>query len=394
MAKINSVESAGRYDGLGIGPRHEYSFETQTGVPIDGGNALLRKMAPFTLRLLPPEELLVAAALLEQGIDLHSAAGAGRSAAESSAVFAAQARSVDLINAAAQGVDQNKLATELSNALAQVSAVSAETTALQSFISEGQFFGGQDYAVTLSDAYAAADIALQLKKILEAPPLTLLVNPNNMAISYMNVQGYATRTRDGYLFERWGEDQATISFSGSTGAFIAGVANAPGTNPTLPQASGKTTSPSGVQFASKRDSASWQNLMSLFQFYKSNGYIYDTLKGSEAHYFAGAVAIDYDQWTYVGHIESFNYSYDSTKPHHIDWSMEFKVDRMYDNAEQTTVVLPQTAPTESPQGFLPSKGAPNSFGDALAGIAGTWEESIDRDSTFGVVPFELLVPTS
>lgn len=388
------ADNASRYDGIGVGPRLGYTFEVQQSIPIDGGNQHNRNLSPFQFRLIVPDALLVAAAQVENGVDLLSATGVGGTATDAAAVFTAQARSVDLISAAAQGADQNVLAAQVGSALARVSAVNTAQAVLESFVASGQFLSGQalEYFVTLSDAFTAADIALQLQRILNAPALTLLVNPNNMAIAYNNIQSYATRTRFGYVFERWGEDQPTISFQGSTGAFISGVANGAGTVVTLGQISGETPVASGVQFASRRDSAAWQNLQALFHFFENNGYIYDTLGASEAHLLVGAVAIDYDQWTYVGHIESFDYAFQAGSPNRVEWSMEFKVDRMFDNAQPTMAVLPQAGPTESPNGFLGSGGTPSSFGNAAASLGGTLNSSIDGNSEFGVIPFELLVP--
>ena len=81
------------------------------------------------------------------------------------------------------------------------------------------------------------------------------------------VQQYNDRTRYGYVFQGWGEEQTRLTISAKCGAFSSG---------------GR-----GVQYASKRDSAAWQNLMTAFQFYKNNGYIYDTLGKSNAHLFVG-----------------------------------------------------------------------------------------------------------
>ena len=66
---------------------------------------------------------------------------------------------------------------------------------------------------------------------------------------------------------------------------------------------------------------------------------------SEAHLAIGAVAIDYDQMTYVGNIDSFEYTYSAEMQHRIEWSMEFTVGRMYDHAEEPVVVAPQSTPT-------------------------------------------------
>lgn len=334
MAKIGTAEVAGRYDGLGVGPRQDYSFEIQDGLPVDGSNAALRAQSPFTLRLLPPDALLEAAASAEEGSEAN----------------------VDLITAAALGASQNSVAAQLSTYLARVSPIETTTSQLETFLAGGQTFSGTEAAQAIADTLAAADIALQLRRILEAPPLTLLVNPNSMAINYTNIQNYGTRTRFGFIFERWGEEQPSISFSGTTGAFYAGTTDG------AASATGLTSSASGRAFAVKRDSAAWQNLVSLFQFYRNNGYIYNTRDNSEAHHFVGAVAIDYDQWTYVGHIESFEYSYEATNGERIDWTLEFKVDRMYDNAVQSFSVSPLSA------------GA-----------------TVTEDGEYGSVPFDLLV---
>ena len=94
-------------------------------------------------------------------------------------------------------------------------------------------------------------------------------------------------------------------------------------------------------------SKAWQNFQALYTFYLNNGYIYDVLGRSEAHQFIGAIAISYDQWTYIGHIESFEYSYDENMPHRVEFSMEFVASQIFDNADSPSVVLPLTAPTAS-----------------------------------------------
>lgn len=374
MAKIGEAEAADRYDGIAVGPRLDYTWEVQSNLPVDGSNSLLRDLSPFTLRFVPPDALLVAAA------------------AE------ANLEPVDLITAAAQGADRNALAAQLSEKLAAVSPITAGDSTLATFVANGQVLStsGTDYYPTIANAAQAADIALQLKRMLAAPPLTLLVNPREMSITYTNIQNYSTRTRLGFVFERWGEDQPSITFSGSTGAFMAGAADAPGTDVYTAQSSGTTTVVSGMQFASKRDSAAWQNLMALLHFYRSNGYIYDTLNKTEAHLFIGAIAIDYDQWTYVGHIESFEYTYDEGQPNRVEWSMEFKVGRMYDNSEATYAVLPMSAPTTSPSdpkygGMGQDTRDTSVRAIDILGLSGVPEPgSTTPDSRYGVLPFELL----
>lgn len=327
MAQIGTAPAANRYDGIPTGPRFAYLFETQEGTPVDGTNALLRDLAPFTLRLIPPDALLEAASGNET-------------------------EAVDLIQAAALGSSTTSTANQVATAISTVSVTGTGkgslTTSLTQFVSAGQFFSTSDSAFVskLADAFTAADIALQLQLILNSEPLTLLVNPTDMEVQYTKVQSYQSRTRYGYVFEAWGEEQPSISFSGSTAGFVAG-----GTDTASPygaQVSGQTSSVSGYQAAARRDSAAWQNFAALYHFYRNNGYIFDTIGGSEGHLFVGGVAIDFDQWTYVGHIESFSYRFEEDSPHKVTFDMEFKVSRMYDRAQSSSTVLPQTSPTLSP----------------------------------------------
>lgn len=315
---------ADRYDGLAVGPSLLYSFETQAGIPVDGTNAMLRDVSPFTIRVLPPE------------INL------GNSDVNVNALGHAN-QSVEGFNTAA---DAYRSAFGGQSVTGE--AVQTRLSSLQQIVSAGQVLNdstSQDERAVLVDQYTAADIAYQIERILQTPPLTLLVNPSSMAVSHSPVQQYQQRGRDGYVFERWGEAQPTVSFSGSTGGFIAG------NNPNTPAGNNvgtETDSVSGLQPASKRDSAAWQNFISLYHFYRNNGYIYDTIGKSEAMLFVGALAIDYDQWTYVGHINSFSYSVNEETPHRIEWEMEFQVDRMYDNSVPPVSVLPMQAPNPSP----------------------------------------------
>ena len=373
MASPDNVEIARRYDGIVVGPRLEYSFETQGNIPIDGGNQLLRNLSPFTLRFVPPPSLLEAAGLGEI------------------TVGGTNDVSVNLITAAMQSNAVNgQVATELERA----TAIGVTFEILESYVATGQFVGAggsQTEFSTIADAVVAADIALQLKRMLAVPPLTLLVNPETFSINYTNIQNYTTRTRTGYVFERWGEEQPTMSFTGWTGGFISGMTASPGTDPIADGINGKTSFVSGLQAASRRDSAAFQNFTALIHFFRNNGYIFDNINKTEAHQFIGAIAIDYDQWTYVGHFETFDFTEEETEPHRLQWNAEFRVDQMFDHAQSPLVVLPQIAPTPSPS--TPSGGTggtTQSISDVMGNLSNTFQNSTDPDSEFGVIPFELL----
>jgi outer membrane biogenesis lipoprotein LolB len=367
MARLGSAPPAARYAGVAVGPRLAYTFETQTGIPVDGTNASLRNMSPFTLRMIVPDALLGmvegeaqaaaqslaalnALALADQALALSGNTGATARLAESNARAASAgdlAKNVGIIGSAATGSNANGTANATARALARVSAigdVSQESIAqLQSFVASGKFFNGQDsgFVSTLADAYTAADIALQLSNMLAMEPLTLLVNPTEMTVTHARIQTYQQRGRNGYIFEAWGADRPTISFSGSTAGFVAGAPDP--SNGYAAQVDLTTTTASGYQSAARLDSAAWQNFMALYQFYRNNGYIYDTIGGSEAHLFIGSVAIDYDQFTYVGNIDSFEFTFDAQSPHRVDFNMEFHVTRIYDNDKSSAAVAAMTS---------------------------------------------------
>lgn len=310
-------DNASDYDGLIAGPGYSYTYEQQVGKPVDGSVSLPRLLSPFTIRFVLPE--LVGE---EGGVDVNLIGRASQSPEENNAL-ANQAR------------DRFGLPTVVSG--------SSQLTSIRAEYSAGQFLTNKSSKTTravLADSATLSDIRYQIEKLLSVPPLTLLVNPNSMSVAYSAVQNYSDLTRNGYVFQRWGEEQPSINFSGSTGAFTAG-------SNVVSNFSTESVGPNGVQFASKRDSAAFQNFSSLYQIYRHNGYIYDSLGKTNAMLMVGAIAIDYDQNTYVGHIESFSYSYEEDSPHRIQWEMDFKVSRMYDHANAPVVVLPETSPSLS-----------------------------------------------
>ena len=367
----SGLPAAGEYAGLSTGPGIEWSYEDQSSIPVDGSSRRARQLSPFTIRILPP-----------------AISGAGNQVATDTPTV-----NVDLIGDAVDHVSYAAdSAAQVASAFGITAAVNGDNIGsladtLYQGVAAGQYLSsasGTQIRTTLTDSTTALDIAAQVARILATPPLILLVNPTNMTITYTPVQGFSDRGREGFIFQRWGEEQVNIKFSGTTGAFIAGQSSTTVLGEV--EANG-TDVATGVQFASKRDSAAFQNFQTLFQFYRNNGYIYDTVNRTEAHQMVGAIAIDYDQWTYVGHIESFNYSYSSESPHRIEWDMEFIVDVMFDNAEQTSLVLPMQSPTPNPTtpgGTTPTVGEKPRWGSASGA---TLEEQLGAE--FGVLPFDL-----
>jgi hypothetical protein len=365
MARLGSTPPAARNAGIAVGPRFVYDFETQTGVPVDGTDARLRNMSPFTFRFVVPRALL---SLVESGeakwdADVQAAIAAADGAlaasgnasgqarlAESKAraeAAASFARNPNLIESAARGSNSNTTANEVARALALVSGVgdvsSVSVSKLEAFVAAGQFYAQKDsgFVSTLADAYTAADVALQLSKMLTVEPLTLMVNPTDMTINHTRIHSYQQRGRNGYIYEAWGNELPTISITGSTGGFVAGAPDP--RNGLAAQVTRETTTATGYQAACRLDSAAWQNFMALYQMYRNNGYIYDTVGKSEAHLFVGSIAIDYDQMTYVGNIDSLNFSFDAEIPNRVEFDLEFHVSQWYDNARSQATVSPITS---------------------------------------------------
>ena len=353
----------GSYNGLPTNPGYSYSYEQQNNRPVDGSNSLTRLLSPFTMRFVLPELVGV-----DPGVDVNLIGRASK-----------------------QNKDNNATANQVreSFGLPRVDSGSSQLSSVRAEYSAGRALSNKSSLTTRAvvvDAATLSDIRYQVEKLLSVPPLTLLVNPNNMVTSYSSVQNFSDLTRGGYIFQRWGEEQISISFSGTTGAFTAGSNVVSSLSPT-------SVGPNGVQFASKRDSAAFQNFVSLYQMYRHNGYIYDTLGNTQAMLMVGAVAIDYDQFTYVGHIENFSYGYDTESPHMIKWEMSFKVGRMYDHSSSPVVVLPQSGVSTSPgsptlqelSNEIARTPTRNSLANGFIGVSGTEQ--------FSQTPIQALTPT-
>lgn len=324
---------ARRYDGLTVGPRLVYSFETQETYPVDGTNAFLRELSPFTLSFVPPS-------IISDGsnsFNVNLLATASRSTKEYQE--RAQQFRESFGTGSISGSPQYKLVR------------------LQQIIAAGQVISGissERERAVLVDQYTAADIALQVEQMLQFPPLTLLINPNSFGVDYSQIQEYGNRTRKGFIFERWGEEQASISFSGSTAGFITSK---------FPNSFGDQFSGNG--WAAKRNSAGFQNFMALYAFYRNNGLIHDQINGTEAHHMVGAIAINYDQMTYIGHMESFDYSYNPEMPGRLEWNISFKPDVIFDNSGDPSYLGPPNSVGSSitPEGFRGNGGAADPFSD-------------------------------
>jgi hypothetical protein len=314
---------ASRYSGIGVGPRLSYAFENQAGVPVDGTNESLRNYSPFTITLVPPDPL-------------------GTSSTGTSNVLS--------FSAAAASTGSNNTSAASTGLLVAGQATSYVATQMRESASAPRPAGmGLPPTSILADAYTAADIRVQRDNMVRMAntPLTLLVNPSEMSRTFDRVQSYQARTRYGYVYQVWGEQLQKLTFSGSTAGFVAGS-----TKGYQALVDHDTGTPSGYQWGARKDSAAWQNFSALVQFYRSNGYIYDTLGKSEAHLMVGAIRITYDDIVYEGHIDSLNFTFDENSPHRVQFDMEFTATYVLDQSRASGNVAPMRAPTSVPSALL------------------------------------------
>lgn len=335
----NPTQPARFFEGLPTPPNFERDFETQTTIPVDGSKASLRSFSPFTMRVLPPMILGDGFNTLRVGTPPEE----GVSTSTDTTDYAGAIRGLNQTRADRVSETSILRAGTSIPGFTEASVVSIErgiaNTARNQAISP-TIPGSSSTRIVpaLSNDTTALDILLQLRRLADIPPLVLLINPTSMSVSHAKIAQFQERNRYGYIYQSWGEELTKVSFQCTIGAFICQ----------------KTTSSqnvaSGVQYASKRDSASFQQLMAVFSMYQSSGYIQDssanaTGRKSRANLMVGNTAIEYDQNVYVGHMDSFSYAEEETlQGGGLKFEIEFTAVRVLDRASPKSSVAPQNAP--------------------------------------------------
>lgn len=340
---LTVLPPASLYGELPRSPFFERSFQVQQSKPLDGSNKEVREYSPFTIEVLPPPVLL--------DLEVNNQA----------------TKRIRLIQNAwglqnnffkyKSFVEQPDFQASLSEGLKKLEKFVASGIRSNTNSRKNDYAGlSASEQPAFADLRTAVDIAIQLARVMRTPPLTLLISPQSMGRQFNKIQQFSERTRYGYVFQAWGEDHPKISFSGITGGWYTGSLSPQDIQRDLLNQNRETRTTSGLQFASKRDSAAWQNLMNLFSIYTSNGYIYDNFGKSYANHFVGALAIRYDQWVYIGQMNNFNFGYEEAKPHGaMPFDFEFNVIAMYDVATLKTSVSRLTDPQQTRVSQSPSR---------------------------------------
>lgn len=190
-------------------------------------------------------------------------------------------------------------------------------------------------------------IASQHSKLKATPPIVFMINPQSMAFNFTNRQNYSDTSRYGFVFYRWGEELTTIEISCRIGSFIAG--RSAGNQRPDRFDNFKVDGVTGLQFASRRDSAGWRQLMNILAVYRNSSTIADVLGRSRAYHAVGTQSIYYDGQRWVGRIKSMSFSVSEEQQNGgIDLTMSFEVFRHYEQNFQ-----PQASPLmpmHEPQG--------------------------------------------
>ena len=211
----------------------------------------------------------------------------------------------------------------------------------------------------------SAMTALALDIMRTTPPLRLLVNPASFKISSERVVSDGNFTREGPIIEHWGEQQDKMSFSGKIAAFFA-IDSQPSSD------QNNLGGGPGLTRVARQYSASYQNFLSLYLLYRSNGGLFvntfndTTIKNNLLARLSlvGSIYIYYDNILYIGSFDSFNVTEADTTPYSLEYNIEFTVRATFllDGPTETdfnvlkSAQQPQTLPTTTNQSLVSNTG--------------------------------------
>jgi hypothetical protein len=189
----------------------------------------------------------------------------------------------------------------------------------------GSTFSGFDLGKRFTDAQRAqiSLIQQQLDSMHKVPPLRLIVNPANFSVKGAKIISDANWGRNGPITHHWGDDQDKISASGKVAGFYAIDKS------TFTKSFGEVAGVPGLARSIRNYSKAWQNLQSLYLFYKNNGGMWLQDRGTSSKQrnltMVGSVYIYYDNILYIGSFDTFNITEADTAPFTAEYNFEFTV---------------------------------------------------------------------
>jgi hypothetical protein len=364
MADPVRIQPARFFEHLPTAQNYEREYEVQDTIPIDGAKASLKSFSPFVMRVLPP--MILGNTFNTLGVSQSRATPLDGSVATTTprADYAGAIRGLNQRRSASEAtyqddVNRGTAIPGMSSATARDIDEYVSNSARNQSISPNVPASSHIRIVpAISNDASALSILLQLVQMREIPPICLYINPTTFSVNHAKIAQFQERSRYGYVYQAWGEELTKVSFSCMIGAYIAGHGNR-----------SQTGVATGVQRASKRDSASFQQLMSVFSLYQSSGYIQDTTANSTgrrslANLLVGNTSIEYDQTVYVGHMDSFSYSEEDTQQNGgLKFDIEFTAVRVYDVAQPQSSIAPENSPSNF---YNPASGVSPSSGSRLS----------------------------
>ncbi len=165
------------------------------------------------------------------------------------------------------------------------------------------------------------DLIEQWQALAETEPLTWMINPQSLGMNYTKIAQFSEATRQGFVYQAWGDEEVRISITGTIGGFYS---------------AGR-----GLHWLSRHDSTAWQHFMKILNRFRNGAAIYDRVGRSRALRAVGWQRIDYDGMAWIGHMESFDYSIEHDKPHGgWQFTIEFVASQQIGTDDNPTSISP------------------------------------------------------
>lgn len=176
--------------------------------------------------------------------------------------------------------------------------------------------------------------------------LILTINPSTVSINASKIVN-RTQTMTGWVEDHWGEDLDTITFQGSSAAFMwhgpdAGIPKPQGPLKQTPQQITDTYNNyagiqglgivepvgtgrhSGLAVTERRNTATYQEFRKLMQLMNGNGATFDVHGLVESRLY---IQVMYDYACYRGYFESFDLTESSDSPYRFTYTITYKAEK-------------------------------------------------------------------
>lgn len=180
-----------------------------------------------------------------------------------------------------------------------------------------------------------------LNTMANTPPLKMLVNPSSFKVSSEKIISDGNQGRYGPIVEQWGDNQDKVEGSGRVAGFYA-ISTETNISPasTQPQGIGP-----GLTRIARNASQSFQNFLSLYLLYKSNGGVWiekgdgPLALNTSSLSVLGSIYLYYDNTLYIGAFDTFTITETDDKPFTVEYSFSFTVRATFllDNIDPTVV---------------------------------------------------------